>query len=286
MNSILKKLRKNYHKSIFANLLAYRDGKEVPNIADSSNRISKEISREIIRAIGFKVSNNSLPPQAIGTQFGEITKDFITTAFKKLSHLRPGKWTASTAQSGEGIAAYDQYDHLRQLQEVLSKHPGLKATLGGDYLITPDIVIARMPEKDEVINSQEKLVSSKGVSTFSPLRETNNKLAILHASISCKWTMRSDRSQNTRTESLNLIRNRKGNTPHIMAVTFEPTPNRIASIALGTGDLDCTYHVALYELIDVLSNISGAEPQAEILDDMIKGRRLRDISDLPLDLAI
>ena len=70
---------------------------------------------------------------------------------------------------------------------------------------------------------------------------------MLHASISCKWTIRSDRSQNSRTEALNLIRNRKGRVPHIAVVLFEPLPSRIASIAMGTGDIDCTYHGALYE---------------------------------------
>ena len=70
----------------------------------------------------------------------------------------------------------------------------------------------------------------------------------LHASISCKWTIRSDRAQNARTEGLNLIRNRKGHTLHITIVTAEPYPQRIASVALGTGDIDCVYHIALPEL--------------------------------------
>lgn len=48
----------------------------------------------------------------------------------------------------------------------------------------------------------------------------------------------------------NLIRNRKGNLPHIVVVTGEPMPARIASLALGTGDIDCVYHFALYELVD------------------------------------
>jgi hypothetical protein len=81
---------------------------------------------------------------------------------------------------------------------------------------------------------------------YSPLREVNQKnkpKELLHAVISCKWTIRSDRSQNTRTEALNLIRNHKGNLPHIMAITAEPLPTRIASIALGTGDLDSVYHL-------------------------------------------
>ena len=82
-----------------------------------------------------------------------------------------------------------------------------------------------------------------------------------------------------------MIRNRKGNTPHIVVVTFEPMPSRIASIALGTGDIDCTYHVALYELLQAAKG-SPYEDAATLLEDMVRGRRLRDISDLPLDLAI
>ena len=101
--------------------------------------------------------------------------------------------------------------------------------------------------------------------------------------------MRSDRSQNTRTEALNLIRNRKGKTPQIAVVAFEPMPSRLQSIAMGTGDVDCTYHAALYELIEAATEFAAGNPrdsQAEILNDLVAGRRLRDISDLPLDLAI
>ena len=108
---------------------------------------------------------------------------------------------------------------------------------------------------------------------------------ILHASVSCKWTIRSDRSQNTRTEALNLLRNRKGHTPHIVAVTAEPLPTRIATLALGTGDIDCVYHFALPELISAIEQ-ADKQDQLDMLMAMIEGRRLRDISDLPFDLAI
>jgi len=117
------------------------------------------------------------------------------------------------------------------------------------------------------------------------LRSCNSKKPILHASISCKWTIRSDRSQNARTEGLNLIRNRKGNTPHIVIVTAEPYPHRIASLALGTGDIDCVYHFALPELQAAVRD-QDSEPLLEMLDILIIGKRLRDISDLPFDLAV
>jgi hypothetical protein len=107
---------------------------------------------------------------------------------------------------------------------------------------------------------------------------------ILHASISCKWTIRSDRAQNIRTEALNLIRNRKGHIPHLAVVTAEPLPTRLASLALGTGDLDCVYHFALAELQEAVEEI-GNKDQLDMLLGMINGRRLRDVSDLPFDLA-
>lgn len=97
--------------------------------------------------------------------------------------------------------------------------------------------------------------------------------------------MRSDRAQNSRTEALGLIRNRKGHLPHIAVVTAEPLPSRLASLAMGTGDIDCLYHFALYELIEAV-NQSGAEDSIEILNILVEGKRLKDISDLPLDLAI
>ncbi|MNN23178.1 Type-2 restriction enzyme NgoMIV [compost metagenome] len=81
-----------------------------------------------------------------------------------------------------------------------------------------------------------------------------------------------------------MIRNRKGHLPHIVAVTAEPLPSRLASIALGTGDIDCVYHFALNELITAVE-AAQAEDALEMLNIMIQGKRLKDISDLPLDLA-
>ena len=77
----------------------------------------------------------------------------------------------------------------------------------------------------------------------------------------------------------------KGQHPHIVVVTFEPLPTRVASIALGAGDVDCTDHAALDELIEAARE-TGRIDQLELLQDLINGQRLRDISDLPLDLAV
>jgi hypothetical protein len=102
---------------------------------------------------------------------------------------------------------------------------------------------------------------------------------------SFKWTLRSDRAQNARSEALNLVRNRKGRLPHIAVVTGEPLPSRIASIALGTGDIDCVYHVALPELQSAASSLPY-DDSADMLAVMVEGKRLKDIADLPVDLAV
>ncbi len=170
------------------------------------------------------------------------------------------------------------------LDEAARSNPELAAALGLDYLIKPDIVIIRHPEEDSRINQEQFLVDD-GCARLTSLRMVNGAKSSLHASVSCKWTIRSDRSQNARSEALNLVRNRKGRLPHIVVVTAEPTPNRIASIALGTGDIDCVYHFALTELIASVNEL-GFEDAAETLQTMIEGKRLRDISDLPLDLVI
>ena len=116
-----------------------------------------------------------------------------------------------------------------------------------DYIIKPDVIITRDTEEDATINAHGALVDEQ-YARLASLRKINGGRPILHASISCKWTIRSDRVQAARTEALNLIRNRKGRLPHVVVVTGEPWPNRLAAIALGTGDIDCVYHFSLSEL--------------------------------------
>lgn len=61
-------------------------------------------------------------------------------------------------------------------------------------------------------------------------------------------------------------------------------PSQIASIAIGTEGIDCVYHFALYELMVAIRE-ADLKDAGEMLRIMVKGKQLRDISDLPLDLA-
>lgn len=281
-----EKLRRNYHSNICSSILGMSKG--YPNIADSSSKSSIILAMGIIDQLNYKLCAKPPKGQTCGAEFTAITLKYINDAFNQLHHLRPGKWIFSTSQDRIGIGAFDQYKHLTYLRDLQKNNIELSAIIGSDYLVTPDIIIARIPIDENEINSNSILTGDESsIAHFTPLRQANYEkpLPILHASISCKWTIRSDRTQNTRTEAHNLIRNRKGNTPHIAAVIAEPLPTRIASIAMGTGEIDCVYHMALDELFEAAKN-SNLSDQYEMLQTLIEGRRLRDISDLIFDLAI
>jgi hypothetical protein len=135
----------------------------------------------------------------------------------------------------------------------------LGVEIGRDYLIKPDVTVG-------VILADAEPPS-------------------LHAAISCKWTIRSDRVQNIRHEGIILTRHRRGRQPHIVTVTAEPLPSRLAAIARGTGEVDCVYHIAFDELV-AATETAGTAEQKKVLNEMITQNRLEDFLRLPVVLAV
>ena len=285
--SIILDERKNYHKLIIENQILNLSQNGIASNADSSNApsvaIAKIVAEKLNAAVGTKLKG-----QTSGNLFKKVTMNFLEKTFPRLQHLRPGNWEILNLGNQSNIKTSDfaQYEHLAYLSEIISQNKLLATTLGNDYIVAPDIVVYRKLYDDADINHGENFITDE-ICKMADLRKKNGGKPILHASISSKWTMRSDRAQNSRTEALNLIRNRKGRLPHIVVVTGEPLPSRLASLALGTGDIDCVYHFALYELIDAVKDYSrhGREDILEMLNNLIDGKRLKDISDLPLDLC-
>lgn len=257
------------------------DASGIPSIADKDSKASVAFSAGIFKRLNV-VSGARKNAQTSGSKFEESIENYLRATFLKLGNLRPGIW--NIRRKGTRIDNFQQFLHLSDIQVATKNDAGLAASIGQDYLIRPDIVILRRPETDTEINSSTSIVD-ENVARMTGIRECNNENEILHASVSCKWTLRSDRAQNARSEGLNLTRNRKGHVPHIAIVTAEPLPSRIASLALGTGDIDFVYHIALNELVESINETDYDDAQ-ELLRTMINGNRLRDVSDLPLDLII
>ena len=291
MDALIANTRFHFHERLFETNTLTLTSAGVASNADTSSRGSKAISRKIIDILVDEHHHtvntvDKISGQTLGKQFEILTMDFLRETFPQLQNLRPGRWTILQLGNNNKLKTSDfaQYEHLAYLNALTTQNAQLAAALGNDYLVAPDVVVYRDLYEDDEINAAQRIVDTD-VSKMADIRKVNGGKPILHASVSAKFTMRSDRAQNSRTEALNLIRNRKGHLPHIVVVTAGPMPNRLASLALGTGDIDCVYHFALYELIRAVKEV-GSEDAVETLETLVQGKRLKDISDLPLDLTV
>ncbi len=217
-----------------------------------------------------------------GKLFQFAVRDFLQEGFHLGSDLRPGDWQWKTEYP---VSHFDQYAHLDDIREALERDKELRTIFSEQYLVVPDIVVYRSAVSAKSVGRSPDYDKIAALSPLLDDAQLSRSHPLLHASVSCKITMRSDRAQNSRTEALNLIRNRKGRVPAIVAVTAEPLPTRLASLALGTGDVDFVYHAGLPELREALA-VVGNEDQLDMLNTLVEGRRIRDVADLVLDLLI
>ena len=211
----------------------------VPNVADVDSPESMRIAAGVLDALGVAANVTSDVPKDPGGPLEQAVCDHLRSVLAGRSalagHSGSRDWLIAR---GTVITRFDQYAHLKEVDALVRAKPQLRVSVGMDYLIKPDVT-----------------VGLAGVRTGSGLPP-------LHAAISCKWTIRSDRVQNIRHECLQMIRHRRGRQPHLVTVTAEPLPSRLASIARGTGEVDAVYHIAY----DAMAASVGANANAEQAD--------------------
>jgi hypothetical protein len=231
-------------------ILGLRKG--VPNNADIDSVTSCAIAAEMLAILD--VDRVTFPKEAPGTALEIAVTDYLTHALPLAQSSRA--WEIDRRKL---VTDYRQYEHLARLDAVVRDNPTLRTEIGLDYLIKPDVTVG--------------------------ILLGDGRPPLLHAAISCKWTIRSDRVQNIRHEGVILTRSRRGRQPHIVTVTAEPLPTRLAAIARGTGEVDAVYHVALDELVQATDTAGNAEQKA-VLDEMMTQDRLDDFETLVAVLAI
>jgi hypothetical protein len=234
-------------------LLGWRQS-GVPNVADGKSRGSVRIASHMYEALGVdRLSTEA--PQTLGSEFERAIRAFLT---QQLAEFDSGQ---EYVVGSSPITSFAQYVHLRLMQDLINRadpNGVLRAELGGDYIIKPDVTVG---------------LTGPGGYPF------------LHAAVSCKWTIRSDRVQNIRHEGVVLTRHRRGRQPHVVTVTAEPSPKRLAAIARGTGEVDCVYHIALTQLQDAVSAV-GSDSASDTLDELVLQDRLRPLEVLPEVLSL
>lgn len=227
----------------------------VPNCADVDSSMSLKLAAGMLDQLGVARDVASKVPRDPGGPLEQMVQ-------RDLAQALPALDSARTWQVGRGvlISRFAQYEHLELIDELVRANPSLRVTIGRDYLIKPDVTIG--------LSDLEILGSNP----------------FLHAAISCKWTIRSDRVQNIRHEFNQMIRHRRGRQPHLVTVTAEPLPTRLAAIARGTGEVDAVYHIA-FEALGASVDEHGGDDQVQAWQEVVGQRRLLSYDDLSQTLA-
>jgi hypothetical protein len=228
----------------------------VPNAADVDNPESMRIAAGVLDALGVARDVTSDVPKDSGGPLEQAVHDHLVSA---LAFRDPDR--IFLVSRGAVITGFDQYAHLSEIDALVRANPELRTSIGTDYLIRPDVTV--------------------GMGAV----ETPSGLPPLHAAISCKWTIRSDRVQNIRHECLQMIRHRRGRQPHLVTVTAEPLPSRLTSIARGTGEVDAVYHIA-YDAMAASVAANANPEQAEAWREVTGQRRVLSYALLAGTLAL
>ncbi len=279
--------RRNYHKALSerGTLCTLKRGEpkegfpdEFPSNANGDSSTSIAIAQNILDHIQSKARFRSWSTdQSRDDNFVQITRSFLEEALMGLGNIRPNNFKFI---EGKDIFRFEQYCYFAKLSKLAERDPEISYLLSCNNAITPDILVIQESEHN---NFTHDLPIDTTVDWGT--RKLNTKLLTLQASISCKWSFRRDAMRNARSEGLNLVGKWKERAPlHIAVVTGEPLPSSLATLALGTGDIDCVYHIALPELIKSIKRLA-LEDSMYLIRSMMNSRRLKDIADLPLDLA-
>ncbi|GAD81850.1 restriction endonuclease [Nocardia asteroides NBRC 15531] len=232
----------------------------VPNTADTDSVSSLRLSAAVLEYLAAPNPNGgaSDPVEPPDNPGGLLETQVATDLATELPRLDPErKWEV---RKGQSIVNYAQYQHLAAIDRAIANDPNLRVTLGTDYLIKPDVLVGLL---------------GTPTATEHPW---------LHAALACKWTIRSDRVQNIRHENGNMIRHRRGRLPHLVTVTAEPLPTRLASIARGTGEVDATYHLAFPAMNQAVAAVGTGEQQ-DAWAEVTEQGRLLDYTQLAASLA-
>ena len=124
---------------------------------------------------------------------GERHALFLATDLPERDQSR--QWNVARERDDQQVP---KYAHLARLDQLVKDHEELRVETRPRLHHLPDITVSFDAGLDR---------------------------PILHAAISCKFSIRCDRVQNIRHESVAMIRHRRGRQPHIVTVTSEPLPS-------------------------------------------------------------
>jgi hypothetical protein len=234
------------------------------------------------------------PNEAVGNMMAKLMSSDLENATKEEApHL--------TVEPEKPFPNFEQFSHLNAARELrgdmarevakavddLRKYSN-KATLDTE---TREKLTAHLDNIHDKISSTEsrrrELLNILGEESLLKLDITvsremgnpidpNTPLQHLVAGFSLKWTLRTDRAQDCRSQGAKMAALRRGRMPHFAAVTMEPRPAMLALLGRGSGDIDCVYHLHLPALSTAIDDYCSGTKHKSRLAIRDNFRRLRD----------
>lgn len=277
-----------------AQLCGYRDGK--PNTSDASQRFSVDLGTAFFDVMG--VPRTAQATKSVGDAMRDaMVEDLRVRLSDQADHLRV--WPEKK------LAEFEQYAHLGAVQELSKDVSGesLERAISALEAFASQLHASSEPALYELVQAlraehtdftaqRRLLLDTLGEESVLGLDvtidrpspyQTPSPLPHLVAGFSLKWSLRTDRAQDCRSQGAKMASLRRGRMPHFAAVTMEPRPYFLAILGRGSGEVDCVYHLdlpALGTAIDQVTTGRNGQRTRELFHRLCEQGRLRDYDDL------
>lgn len=278
-------------------LCGYRGSPLVPNTSDASDAFSVEVGAAMFDAMGVERSTRAEEPT--GTPFSQKVDADLTAQLKAVG-------STLDVQTEKRLALFEQFRHVDALRGFTAE-PSRPVQQGWRKVVrflrskvtAPPRDVTR---RDALIDAFEQaladetalrrqIVEDLGEESLLGLDVTVSRtppeawlLPHLEAGLSLKWSLRTDRAQDCRSQGAKMAALRRGRMPHFAAVTIEPRPYFLNILGGGSGEIDCVYHLDLPALeLAIEATCKGKPRRAKTADTfrrLVEQRRLRDYGEL------
>jgi len=277
-------------------LCGYRDhGK--PNTSDKTKPDSVALGFALFDALG--VPRDTPGQDETGLPFAQRVAADLTARLSASHH--------GLCVVPEGVVnTFQQYRHVGALADI-AVEPSVAYEKAWRRLtaearkrvIAPPAAVTRL---EQLIEDVERATSAEVEARQTALAEIGTesllkldvtvarlqppRLPELEIGLSLKWSLRTDRAQDCRSQGAKLSALRRGRMPHFAAVTMEPRPYMLNLLGGGSGDVDCVYHLHLPALQAAVDDVYGGKTDRTSqrivagFNRLVEQRRVRDYDEL------
>lgn len=281
----------------FAKDLCRYRGHGMPNTSDRSDKASVALGNALFEVLGVDPDHRGDEPT--GSPFALSVADHLAAQV----NASPGRVIVEPERP---LNVFQQYRHVGALADIeIEQSPEyakawrrLVAEVRKQVTSPPrtvERVEGLVKGVDDAVAGdvlrRRRALSEVGAESLLKLDVTiadpqPGRLPELEVGLSLKWSLRTDRAQDCRSQGAKLSALRRGRMPHFAAVTMEPRPYMLNLLGGGSGDIDCVYHLDLRALTQAIDDVYGAKVDKNAqrtvatFRRLVEQRRLRDYDEL------